>query len=49
MENITFQMNLISHLAAAVCAFGFGGNIDISKQTCTILYHQQDPNNMNAL
>ena len=48
-ENITFQMNLISHLAAADCASGIAGNIDISKHTCTIIYHQQDPDNMDVL
>ena len=48
-EKITFKMNLVSHLAAADCASGIAGNIDISKQTCTIIYHQQDPDNMDVL
>ena len=48
-DNITFKMNLVSHLAAAYCAFGFAGNIDISKHTCTIIYHQQDPDKMDVL
>ena len=48
-ENITFQMNLVSRLAAADCASGVVGNIDISKHTCTIIYHQQDPDNMDVL
>ena len=47
--NITFKMNLVSNLAAADCAFGEGENIDISKHTCTIIYHQQDPDNMDVL
>ena len=47
-ENITLQMNIISHLAAADCASGIAGNIDISKHTCTIIYHQQDPDNMDV-
>ena len=48
-ENITFKMNLVSRLAAADCASGVAGNIDISKQTCTIIYHQKDPDNMDVL
>ena len=48
-ENVTFKMNLVSHLAAADCAFGVAGNIDVSKHTCTIIYHQQDPENMDVL
>ena len=48
-ENIPLQKNLVSHLAAADCASGVAGNIDISKHTCAILYHQQDPDNMNEL
>ena len=48
-ENITFEMNLVSHLAAADCASGVAGNIDISEHTCTIIYHQQDPDNMDVL
>ena len=47
--NIPFQMNLVSYLAAADCASGVAGNIDISKHTCTIIYNQQDPNNMAVL
>ena len=49
LENITFEMNLVSRLAAADCASGVAGNIDISKHTCTIIYHQQDPDNMGVL
>ena len=30
LENITFEMNLVSRLAAADCATGVAGNIDIS-------------------
>ena len=45
-ENITFKMNLVSRLAAADCAFGVAGNIDISEHACTIIYHQQDPDNI---
>ena len=48
-ENATFKMNLVSHLTAADCAFGVAGNIDVSKHTCTIIYHQQDPDNMDVL
>ena len=48
-ENITFKMNLVSRLAAADCASGVAGNIDISKHTCAIIYHQQDPDNMDIL
>ena len=48
-ENIIFKMNLVSHLAAADCASGVAGHIDISKHTCTIIYHQQDPDNMDVL
>ena len=48
-ENITFKMNLVSRLAAADCTSGVAGNIDISKHTCTIIYHQQDPDNMDVL
>ena len=44
-ENITFKMNLVSRLAAADCASGVAGNTDISEHTCTIIYHQQDPDN----
>ena len=49
LENITFKMNLVSRLAAADCASGVAGNTDISKYTCTIIYHQQDPDNMDVL
>ena len=42
-ENITFKMNLVSRLAAADCTSAVAGNIEISKHTCTIIYHQQDP------
>ena len=49
LENITFNMNLVSRLAAADCTSGVAGNIDISKHTCTIIYHQQDPDNMDVL
>ena len=48
-ENITFEMNLVRRLAAADCASRVAGNIDISKHTCTIIYHQQDPDNMDVL
>ena len=48
-KNITFKMNLVSHLAAADCVSGVAGNIDISKHTCTITYHQQDPDNIDVL
>ena len=48
-EIVTFKRNLVSHLAAADCAFGVAGNIDVSKHTCTIIYHQQDPDNMDLL
>ena len=48
-ENVTFKMNLVSHLAAADCAFGVAGNIDVNKHTCTIIYHKQDPVNMDVL
>ena len=47
LENITFKMNLVSRLAAADCTSGVEGNIDISKHTCTIIYHQQDPDSMD--
>ena len=36
-------------MAAADCASGVAGNIDISEHTCTIIYHQQDPDNMDVL
>ena len=49
LENITFTMNLVSHLALADCASGVAGNNDISKHNCTIIYHQQDPDNMDVL
>ena len=49
LENITFKMNLISRLAAADCASGVAANTDISGHTCTIIYHQQDPDNMDVL
>ena len=42
-------MNLVSRLAAADCASGVAGNTDISEHTCTIIYHQQDPDNMDVL
>ena len=48
-ENISLKINLVSRLAAAYCASGVAGNIDISKHTCTIIYHQQDPDNMDVL
>ena len=49
-ENTTFQMNLVSYLAAAAdCASGVEGNIDFSKHASTTIYHQQDPHNMDAL
>ena len=49
LENITFKMKLVSRLAAADCASGVAGNTDVSKYTCTIIYHQQDPDNMDVL
>ena len=48
-EDITFQMNLVSYLAAADFASGVRGNINISTYTSMIIYHQQDPHNMDAL
>ena len=48
-ENITFKMNLVSHLAAADCPSGVAGIIEIIKHTCTIIYHQQEPNNKDVL
>ena len=48
-ENITFKMNLVSPLAAADCTSSVAGNIDINEHTCTIIYHQQDPDNMDVL
>ena len=47
--NITFKMNLVSYLAAADCASGAAGNINISKHAYTIIYHQQNPDQMNVL
>ena len=49
LENITFKMNLVSRLAAADCASGVAGKIDISEHIYTIIYHQQDPDNMDVL
>ena len=49
LENITFKMNLVSRLAAADCASGVAGNSDISKHTCTSIYHQLDPDNTDVL
>ena len=49
LENITFKMNLVSRLAAADCASGVAGKFDTSEHTCTIIYHQQDPDNMDVL
>ena len=48
-DNIPFQKNLVSHYAAADCASGVAWNIDISKHTYAIIYHQQNPDNMNEL
>ena len=48
LENITLKMNLVSRLAAADCSSGVPGNTDISEHTCTIIYHQQDPDNTNV-
>ena len=42
-------MNLVSCLAAADCTSGVAGNIEISEHTCTIIYHQQAPYNMDVL
>ena len=49
LENITFKLNLVSRLAAADCASGVAGNIDISEHTCTIIHHQQDQDKMDVL
>ena len=49
LENISFKMNLVSRLAAADCASGVAGNINISKRTCTIINHQQDLDNIDIL
>ena len=49
LENSTFKMNLVSRLAAADCASGVAGNTDISEHTCTVIYHQQDQDNMDVL
>ena len=49
LENITFKMNLVGRLAAADCASGVVGNTDISEHSCTIIYHQKDPDNMDVL
>ena len=48
-ENITFKMNLVSRLAVADCTSGVAGNIEISKHTCTSMYHQQNPDIMDVL
>ena len=48
LENITLKMNLVSRLATADCPSGVPGNTDISEHTCTIIYHQQDPDNTNV-
>ena len=48
-EIITFKINLVRNLAAADCASGVAVNIDISYHTCTIIYHQQDQDNMDVL
>ena len=48
LENITYEMNLVSRLAAADCPSGVAGNTDISEHTCTIIYHHQDPDNTNV-
>ena len=48
-EHITFKMNLVSRLAAADCASDVAENINISKHTCTIIYHLQDQDNMDVL
>ena len=49
LENISFKMNLVSRLAAADCASGDAGNINISEHTCTIIYHQQDQGKRDVL
>ena len=41
-------MNLVSRLATADYAPGVAGNIDISEHTCTMIYHQQDPDNRDV-
>ena len=48
-ENITFQMNLVSYLAAPDSTSGVGRNVNINKHTCTIIYHKQDSENMDVL
>ena len=40
-------MNLVSHLAADR-ASDVAENINISKHTCTIIYHQQDQDDMDV-
>ena len=47
--NVIITMNPVIHLAAADCASGVAKHIDISKHSCTIIYHQQDPDNMDVL
>ena len=47
-QNITFQMNIVTHLATADCASGVAGNIDIIKHTCATIYHQQDQDNVEV-
>ena len=49
LENLTFKMNIVSRLALADCASGVAGNTDISRYTCRIIYHQQDPDNIDVL
>ena len=49
VENIAVKMNLVSRLAAADCACGVAGNTDISEHTCTIIYQQQDLDNIDIL
>ena len=48
-EDITFQMNLVSHLAAPDSTSGVGRNGNINEHTCTIIYHKQDSDNMDVL
>ena len=47
-ENITFKMNLVSHLSTADWTSGVAESINIRKHTCTIIYHQQDLDNMDV-
>ena len=41
LENITFKMNLVSRLTAAVCASGKYMNFDIAKHPGTVTSHDK--------